>query len=182
MELQPAAHDDASRGQIEGRPGGPATRVMLAHRPVGMQEVDGLAVLDERPLRSARLGGQRSADGGGNARKELEAAQTHGRCLSDECGERHPGSHDDLVTGELGTAEDALQFHHNGGQATVGDEQIVTAAEHDERQVLLLGKGEGVAEIIEILRHDEKLRGATHPQRGVEAEGLSEPDGAGDSS
>jgi len=60
-------------------------------------------------------------------------------------------------------------------------ERRTAAADHDEGQVLLLGEGESIAEIIEVLRHDKKFRGATDPQRGVEAEGFSEPDRAVDS-
>ena len=61
------------------------------------------------------------------------------------------------------------------GCAKSGSKRLLKAVED------LLGERQGIAEIVEVLRHDEKLRGTADPQRGVEAEGFSEPDRAVDS-
>ena len=181
LELEPAAHDDAALRQIEALPARRSAGPVLAHRPVGVHEVDGGAVLEERAFRRLGFGSQSASDRGGNARQVLEAAQALRGGFSDEGGERHARPHGHLVAGELRAAEDALQLHHHGLQAAIGNEQVVAAADDDEREVFLLGERQGIAEIVEVLRHDEKLRGTADPQRGVEAEGFSEPDRTGDS-
>src|SRR5262249_60867772 len=97
----------------------------------------------------------------GNARHVFEAPQPERRCLADEGGQRHAAAHRHFVASELGAPENALELDHHGLQAAVGDEHVVAAADHHHGQVLVLGEGQGVAHVGEILRHHEERDWAT---------------------
>jgi hypothetical protein len=154
---------------------------MLADGSVRIQEGDGGEHVEEGAFEGSRVGGQRASHRGGDSREVLETAQAKRRRLSDESGERHARAYRHFVAVELGAAEHALELQDDRLQPGIGDEHVVAAAEYHHGQVLLVGEGQRVAHVVDVVRHHKELRGSADPQGGVETERFREPDRAGDS-
>ena len=65
---------------------------------------------------------------------------------------------------ELGPAQDPAELQHDAVDRLVGEEHVVAAAQHHQRQPFLVGEGQGVANIVQILRNDEELGGTADSQ------------------
>ena len=162
-QAQPAAREDRARRQVELRRGMRHVAI-LAEGPVAVDVVDGRAEVEDRAVARARVHGQRAADGRGNARQALEPAHVARRRLADEPGERHAGADRHLFALELGPAQDPAELQHDAVDRLVGEEHVIAAAQHHQRQPLLGGEGQRVANIVQILGDDEELGGTADSQ------------------
>ena len=77
---------------------------------------------------------------------------------------------------ELRAAETAFELEHDAADAAVGDEQVVATADDGDGQLLAFREQQRVADVVDVLRHDENVRGSADAQRRVEAEHLLEAD------
>ena len=75
---------------------------------------------------------------------------------------------------ELGAAEAAFELQHDAADAAIGDEQVVPPADDRDRQLVPLREHQRVADIVDVLRDDEDVRGAADAERRVEAQHLLE--------
>ena len=77
---------------------------------------------------------------------------------------------------ELRAPEAPLEPQDHTADAAVFDEHVVAAPDDRDGQLLALGEHQGVTNVVDVLRHDEDVGGAADAERGVEAQGLFEPD------
>ena len=145
-----------------------------------MEEVDGAHEVADPAVRCPGVHGQGAADGGGNADQALDPAEVEGGRLADEPGQAHPRPGQGFLSLELRAAQAALQLEGDPAHTAVAHEQVVASADHGHAELVALGELEGVADVVDVLGHDEDVRGAPDAQGRIEAEGLLETDFAPD--
>src|SRR6185436_14991056 len=91
-------------------------------------------------------------------------------------GQSHARARHRFLTIELGPTQTALELQHDAPDPAVGDEQVVATTHDGHGELLALGIEERVADVIDVLWHDEDVRRAPDAQRRMEAEHLLEPD------
>src|SRR5438874_4578421 len=176
-EAEPAADQHRARRRMEGAEGERAGGGLeLAERAVRVQKVHRAHEVADPAVRRARVHGERAADRGRDPDQAFDAAEVRRRRLADERREAHDGARGRLLAVELGAPQAALEAQHDAADAAVLHEQVVAAADHRHGQLLAVGEEQGVSDVVHVLRDHEDVGGAADAQRGMEAQGLLEPD------
>src|SRR5262245_8775071 len=181
VQAQPAPDEDSPGWRLEGLVAeGARAGLELTQRAIGVEKVDGTHEVADPAVRAAGVHGQRSTDGGWNPDQALDAAQIAGGGLADESREAHTGASQGLLALELRAAPTALELEGDPAHAAIPHAQGVACADPGHRTLLALGEHEGVADVVDVLGHDENVRGAADAQGRMKTEGLLEPDFAPD--
>src|SRR5262245_61032162 len=159
MQLQPAADEHGARRKMEGAITEGARRLELTERAVGVQVIHGADEIADAAVGGARVHGERATDGGGNADQALDAAQIERGRLAYQRRQRHARAGQRLLALEFGAAQAALELEDDAAHAAVAHEQVVAAADDGDGQLLALGEHQRVADVLDVLRHDEDVRG-----------------------
>src|SRR5262249_51655257 len=143
MKTQPAADQHGARREVE-RAVREGARVGLefAERAVRVEEVGGADEVADAAVRRAGVHGQGAADRRRNPDQALEAPQVERRALANQRGQAGPRSGHGLLAVELGTPQAAFELEHDAAHAAVAHEQVVAAADDDDRGLLALGEEE----------------------------------------
>src|SRR5437667_165332 len=145
VQTQPAADQHGTRREVERAiREGARVGLELAQRAVGIEEVGCTDEVADATVGRAGVHRQRAADRRRNPDQTLEAAQVERGPLADERGEAGPGPGHGLLAVELGAPEAAFELEHDAAHAAVAHEQVVAAADDDDRELLPLGEGERV--------------------------------------
>src|SRR5689334_15773262 len=147
----------------------------LAERPVRVQVIDRAHEIADPAVGRSRVHGERAADRGGDSDQALDPAEIQRGGLADQRRERYAGARQGFFAVKLRATETALELEDDAANAAVADEQVVAATDDGDRQLLAIGEHQRVADVLDVLRDDENVRGAADTQRGVEAQRFFEP-------
>jgi hypothetical protein len=84
--------------------------------------------------------------------------------IPDHRGQAGPGPDGDLLPVELHASQASLQLDDEPPDALVPDQDVVPAAQDHDRQLLLVGEQERLADVVHVLGEDEDVPGAAAPE------------------